>query len=147
MESTQKKANAQAARRIVANSATQITDVIESDKDIHLWDRVAASAAAFILCGPSYFLVWFLLSFMWNTADGSGLLSLIFYTWRLPLLATVITSLAAFVAPSWTTWTFGALMRWAEILINWQPYAFRPKSLNANPKSNSRQATTTEKYH
>jgi uncharacterized membrane protein len=121
METDKKKVTAEAAKRVVANSATQITDVIESDGDLHLSDRVATSAAAFVLCGLGYFLVWLfvIIGLQWITMPWVNLVSRFFYTWRLPLLATLITTLAAFVAPSWAIWVFGALMKRAKTLLNW----------------------------
>src|SRR5579872_3423357 len=101
MDTNQENATAQAAKKIVANSNTQVTELIESDRDLHFSDRIAASAAALILCGPCYFFLWLLISFQFSATDGTGLLSLIFFTWRFPLLATFITTLAAFVAPNW----------------------------------------------
>lgn len=133
MDTDKKNATAQAAKKIVADSSTQVTELIESDRDLQLSDRIAASAAALILCGPCYFFLWLLLSFQFSAADGTGLLSLVFFTWRFPLLATLLTTLAAFVAPNWTTSIFGALMKRAEMLIDWQSHALRSKPIKVGP--------------
>lgn len=119
-----KKKMAEAAERISRRSATEITEVIEKDEDknLSLVDRFAAAAAALLVCGVSYFGIWFWLEFKVTAgtaiSDAAGYLWI--WTWRAPFYATAITTLAAFLKPGWAYRCFGKLTKAFEDLMNWR---------------------------
>jgi len=106
MEPDKKKVVETAAIRVTKSANTQITEAIQSERDLRLEDRVAAAAAALLLCGVSYFVIWFLLSVILD--NGTGVMfGLVPWTWRLPLYATILTTIMAFASPGWTYSIFG----------------------------------------
>lgn len=116
MESEKKKAVESAAIRVTKSANTQVTEVIPSERHLKLEDRVAAAVAAFLLCGTCYFVIWSLLSVILDNGSGLGL-ALIRWTWRLPVYATILTIVAAFVSPGWTYSIFGKVVaRLADLI-------------------------------
>jgi len=101
---------AAAAVRVAGRSDSQITEVIEPEgeggKGPALADRVAAAAATFLLGGASYFVCWALMGFFGN----GDLLGFMLKLWKVPAVATLITTACAFIAPKWTYRMFGKLM-------------------------------------
>lgn len=103
---------AAAAVRVAGRSDSQITEVIEADggKSLPLADRVAAAAATFLLGGASYFVCWVLIGFFASDASNGDLLGFMLKLWKVPAVATLVTTACAFIAPKWTYRMFGKLM-------------------------------------
>src|ERR1700739_1583693 len=101
------------AAKHAALRSTVVTEVIEKNEDegLSLSDRFAAMFAALLLCGGTYFVIWLMIAVKLGVAAGdvesAGWPWVL--TWRLPLLATAITSLAAFLRPGWTYRYFGRI--------------------------------------
>lgn len=108
-----KRAIAAAAERVAQNSNTEITEVIEPENppenDNALYDRIAAAAAAFVVCGACYFAIWLWVFFELESKLQGGLD--IFLSWRAPAVATVVTTVSAFFRPKWTYRIFGEIMK------------------------------------
>jgi hypothetical protein len=116
VKSEKKKMVESAAIRVTKSANTQVTEVITSERHLILEDRVVAAVAALLLCGATYFVIWGLLSVILDSGSGLGLV-LVRWTWRLPLYAAVLTTIAAFVSPGWTYSIFGKVIaRLAELI-------------------------------
>ena len=111
---------AAAAVRVSKRSNSHITEVIEPEtedgRSLSAADRFAAGAAAFFYGGACYFVCWFLMGFKFQVAGG-GALGLVLLGWRLPIIATAITTVSAFIMPKWTYRVFGKLMKPFEYLF------------------------------
>jgi hypothetical protein len=110
-----------AAERVTQRSVTQITEVIEPEsvdgKGVPLNERCAATAAAFIVCGACYFVIWISIVFRLGTGD-DGMNAGFFESWHVPTLATAITAMSAFLRPKWTYRIFGKLMKPFDYLLS-----------------------------
>jgi hypothetical protein len=112
---------ARAAKCAAAHSNTIITEVVEKDEDegLSLADRLAAAAAALLLCGASYFFIWFsvLIAMMRYNVSGDATLWVGVWTWRTPVIATAITGVFSFIRPGMAYRYFGKTVGWFERLL------------------------------
>lgn len=115
---------AETAERVTGRSHTEITEVIEKDedKDLTFTDRLAAAFAALLVCGISYFALWFWLEIdvatVTNHAEPAAWLWL--WTWRTPFIATAVTAVFSFFRPGMAYRYFGKVAKlFGEILTFW----------------------------
>lgn len=116
MEREKKRSVERAAISVTRGANTQVTEVIERGPPLTVDDRIAAAVAAFVLCGATYFVVWFLMSLFLDNGTGA-LVGLIPWSRWLPVDLTALTTMAAWIAPGWTYRVFGKAMRPLEPLF------------------------------
>ena len=106
---------ARAAVHVSHRSNSVTMEVIEKDEDVGLTlpARLSASLAAFFVCGGSYFAIWLMVEIKTGDTfpDLQPAIWLWILTWRLPFLATALTTLAAFLSPGWAYRWFGKFTR------------------------------------
>ena len=121
MGNIDREKTARAAVHVSHRSNSVITELIEKDEDVGLTlpDRLAAALAAFFVCGGSYFAIWLMIEIKTGgtLADLQPAIWLWFLTWRLPFLATALTTLAAFIRPGWAYRWFGKITKSFDRLL------------------------------
>lgn len=114
----------QATKHVSGVSYTVITEVIDKDEDkgLTLTDRFAAVAAAGIVCGLVYFVIWLSILFQLGRVDAQTIQPwwAWIWSWHTPFAATAVTGVLAFFRPSMAYRYFGKVAHaFSYFLMYW----------------------------